>query len=138
MAVVLFSLVGIPPLSGFWPKLYLFEAGFMEDSPFFTGALIIGSFVTLYAIARLWAAVFWKDAPTDDQDRRAVFGVMDFVSWPRSKQALLVVPIAFLTGVSLYIGFAAEHIVLVVQHIANEMMDPSPYIQAVLGTTVTP
>lgn len=138
MAVVLFSLVGIPPLSGFWPKLYLFEAGFMEDSYFFIGALIIGSFVTLYAIARLWAAAFWKDAPGEDLDRRAVFGVMDFVSWSRSKQSLLVLPIAFLAGVSLYIGFAAEHIVLVVQHIANEMMDPSPYIQAVLGTNVTP
>ncbi len=134
MAIVLFSLVGIPPLSGFWPKIYLFEAGFMEGSYFFMAALIIGSFVTLFAIARLWSAVFWKSAPETNMDRREVFGSLDFLTWSRSKQALLVVPVILLAGVSLYIGLFAENIILVVERIAQEMINPTPYIQAVLGT----
>lgn len=133
MAIVLFSLVGIPPLSGFWPKIYLFEAGFMESSYFFMGALIIGSFVTLFAIARLWAAAFWKNASDEKINRREVVGALDFVTWSRSKQAYIVVPIVLLAVVSLYIGLFAENIIQVVEHIANEMMDPSPYIRAVLG-----
>lgn len=138
MAVVFFSLVGIPPLSGFWPKVYLFEAAFMENSYFFIAALIIGSFVTLYTIARIWVLAFWKEAPVGELDRRSVLGVMDFVSWPRPKQALLILPIVLLAAVSLYIGLAAEHIVMLVDHIAVEMMDPTPYIQAVLGTNYAP
>ena len=138
MAIVLFSLVGIPPLSGFWPKIYLFEGGFMEANYFFVGALIIGSFVTLYAIARLWVGAFWKDAPDEEIDRSAVFGVMDFVRWPRAKQSLLIIPIILLAVVSLYFGLFAEHIVVLVDHIAEEMIDPTPYIQAVLGKNYSP
>lgn len=137
MAVVLFSLVGIPPLSGFWPKIYLFEGGFEAKSYFYIGALVLGSLVTLFVVARLWAVVFWKDAP-EDFDRREVLGSMDFLAWGKGMQALLVVPIVLLALVSVYIGFAAEHIVLVVDRIATEMLDTSPYIQAVLGTDVLP
>lgn len=138
MAVVLFSLVGIPPLSGFWPKVYLFEGGFEAGSYVYIGALIVGSLVTLFVIARLWATVFWKNAPEEALDRRAVLGSMDFLAWSRGQQALLVVPIALLAAVSLYIGFGAEHVVLTVERIAEEMLDTRPYIEAVLGTDVLP
>src|SRR5690606_37670564 len=63
MAVVLFSFVGIPPLSGFWPKIRLFEAGFMTNQYLLIAAIIIGSFATLYVISVMWAKVFWKDQP---------------------------------------------------------------------------
>src|SRR5690606_7314616 len=115
IAVVFFSLVGIPPLSGFWPKIYLFEAGFEMGQYAYIGALIVGSFVTLYAIARVWAAVFWKDFPQQEFDHRAVLGTLDFVIWPKERQVMLVLPIGLLALVSLYIGFAAEHVVLVVE-----------------------
>lgn len=138
VAVVFFSLIGIPPLSGFWPKLYLFEGSFLESQYFYIGALIIGSFVTLFAIARIWSMVFWKDAPKEELDRRAVLGSQDFVRWSVSRRLFVVVPIALLAGVSLYIGLAAEHIVLTVDKIATEMMDPAPYIRAVLGVSVSP
>lgn len=138
IAVVFFSLVGIPPLSGFWPKIYLFEGGFQESQYLFIAALIVGSFVTLFAIARVWSKVFWKEGSKEEFDHRAVLGTLDFVSWPRAKQALLVIPIVLLACVSLYIGFAAEHIVLTVDRIATEMLDPAPYIRAVLGVDVSP
>lgn len=132
MAVVLFSLVGIPPLSGFWPKLYLFEGAFVNGNYYFIGALVIGSFVTLYAIARLWAAVFWKPKPQDDNEIESVSS-LDYVGWDLAKRTRAILPIVLLAIVSLYIGFGAEHIVVLVKRIAAEMMDPSIYIQAVLG-----
>lgn len=60
IALVLFSLVGIPPLSGFWPKILLFQEAFTQQQYFFVIALIIGSFVTMYVIANMWAQVFGK------------------------------------------------------------------------------
>jgi multicomponent Na+:H+ antiporter subunit D len=46
---------------------------------------------------------------------------------------LLVLPICFLAFTSLYIGLNAEMIIQVADRIANEMVDTSFYIEAVLG-----
>lgn len=128
MAIVLFSLVGIPPLSGFWPKIYLFDAGFTEGQYFLIGALIIGSFITLYAIAKLWAEVFWKNVPAEAAQEEDKFKTISGF-----KKSLLIVPIALLALISLYIGLGAENIILVAKRIAAEMMDTTPYIEAVMG-----
>ncbi len=131
IAIVLFSLAGVPPLSGFWPKLYLFEAGFDTSDYALIGAIIIGSFITLYVIAKMWAEVFWKNAPESNGIGE---GVIDsFVKQNLSKKIMLVAPIVFLAVVSLYIGLGAENVALVAKKIAAEMMDTTPYIEAVLG-----
>lgn len=127
IALVLFSLVGIPPLSGFWPKIYLIQAGYTAQNYLFIAGVIIGSFITLYVIAKLWAEVFWKTASDDPliQDN------FSDIEWYR--KALLVTPIVLLTGVTLYIGFNAEMIINISDKIAGELLDTSPYIEAVLG-----
>ena len=60
--IPLFSLVGIPPLSGFWPKINLIKAGFTGGNYITVAAIIFASFITLVIIAKMWAEVFWKDA----------------------------------------------------------------------------
>lgn len=127
IALVLFSLVGIPPLSGFWPKIYLFQEAFVDKQYFFIAALIIGSLVTMYVIAKMWADVFWKDVPN------GVVVEDKFHDQPLFKKILLVGPILILCSVTLYIGFNAENIITVVDRITNELLDTSPYIRTVLG-----
>lgn len=128
-ALVLFSLVGFPPLSGFWPKIFLFEASFFEQNYIFTVALILGSFATLYVIARLWIEVFWKPVPVEEESR---FG-KDFERFTKYGKIALILPIGFLLLFSLYIGFFAEHILILVKQISQQMLDTGPYIKAVLG-----
>lgn len=127
MALVLFSLVGIPPLSGFWPKIYLFEASFNANSYFFIGSLILASFITLYVIAKLWAEVFWKEASTTEPLSDSFKELSIF------KKTLLVLPVGMLAAVTLFIGLHAEFIIQVVDRISNELLNTSPYIKAVLG-----
>ncbi|MET3114323.1 multicomponent Na+:H+ antiporter subunit D [Pedobacter sp. CG_S7] len=127
IAIVLFSLAGIPPLSGFWPKIYLIEAAFDSKNYFFIISIIIGSFITLYVIAKLWSEVFWKDAAKDE-------GIVDsFKPLQFYKKVLLVLPIGILTLTTLYIGLNAEMIIKVADKISTEMLDTRPYIHAVLG-----
>lgn len=129
VAVVLFSLVGIPPLSGFWPKIHLFEGSFQANQYLFSGALIFGSFVTLYVIAKVWVEVFWKPVPVEESEH---FG-KDFEKFTNYGKLALMLPIILLAGTSLYIGFFAEHIYILVEQIVNQMTDTGPYIEAVLG-----
>lgn len=126
IAIVLFSLVGVPPLSGFWPKIYLFKASLISQQYVFIAALILGSLVTLYVIAKLWAEVFWKDAPKDV--------VFDNKFQPLSlfKKTLLVLPIGILAFVTLSFGLNAEAIAQTVERISNELINPSSYIKAVI------
>jgi len=131
MAIVFFSLVGIPPLSGFWPKINLFQAGFFAGDYLLIAAMIIASFVTLYVIAKMWTEVFWKTEPPLNPEEKVYIDGFTILK-PFSK-LLLVFPVIMLMMVSLYIGFGAENIMVISKHIAAQMMDTSPYIKAVLG-----
>ena len=128
VAVVLFSLVGIPPLSGFWPKIYLFQEAFKAENFPLLIMLILSSFVTLFVIARLWSEVFWKDSPkpiTEEMDHFAEFSLPGKIA--------LITPIVGLALVSLFIGLNASSVFKVAEKAAYEMKNPSVYIDAVLN-----
>lgn len=125
IALVLFSLVGIPPLSGFWPKIYLFEAAFTAETYFFIFGLLVASFVTLYLIARMWTEVFWKDLRQEEITDS--FGPLS-----AGKKTLFVLPIAILCGATLFVGLNVEFVIGVADRIANELLDTSGYVKAVL------
>lgn len=127
MAIILFSLAGIPPLSGFWPKIYLLQGAFENAHYFYAGALILGSFITLFVIAKFWSEVFWKKSPDPDtiEDKfKDLIGI---------RKIALILPICILAASSLYIGLNAEIIIQVADRISSEMLNTTPYIQAVLG-----
>jgi len=133
MFIPLFSLVGIPPLSGFWPKISLITASFNSESYWSLAAIIFASFITLVVIAKLWAEVFWKDAT--EIPKRPKFRYFHKIK--NIKRVQIIVPIVFLSIVSLYIGFGAEHIQTLSTRIASELMDNQQYIDAVLNTQIS-
>ncbi len=127
IALVLFSLVGIPPLSGFWPKIFLFKEAFNISEYAFVAALVLGSFVTLFVIARMWSEVFWKDVPSE-------VNIEDkYNPMPLARRILLVMPIALLAIATVFIGINAEVVVKLVDQIASQLVDTSSYVEAVLG-----
>ena len=127
IALILFSLVGIPPLSGFWPKIFLFKEAFNLEEYAFIAALVLGSFVTLFVIARMWSEVFWKDIPAgaEIEDK--------FEPMPLVRKILLVLPIGLLGAITIYVGLNAEVIVQLVDKISDQLIDTSAYVEAVLG-----
>lgn len=128
MAIPLFSLVGIPPLSGFWPKISLLIAAFDLKQYWALGAILLGSFLTLYVIGVLWIDVFWKQR----KQTEPLAGFAYFKDMNRKDKLSMLVPVVFLGAISLYIGFGAEPIQRLSQQIAEELMQPENYIRAVL------
>jgi multicomponent Na+:H+ antiporter subunit D len=129
IAVPLFSLVGVPPLSGFWPKIQLMQESFATSNYFLLGCIIFGSFVTLYVITRFWSEAFWKKKQS--LVRKPYIRYYD--QMPRGQKLLLIAPILFLALISLYIGLGAEIFFRLSHQIATELVDTSAYINAVLG-----
>jgi len=133
IAIPLFSLVGIPPLSGFWPKISLITAAFESENWWAIGAILFASLITLVIIAKVWANVVWKDNP--ELPERLNFRYYEKLTKEGKMQ--LVAPIVFLSLVSLYIGFGAEHVQQLSSRVASELMDSQQYIDAVFKPVKT-
>ena len=115
--IPVFSLAGVPPLSGFIGKLALLRATF-DASAYWTGAVILMvGVLTLVSMARLWDESFWKGAPHEDKA-------------PLNRLALI--PIAFLSAMTVAMTFAAEPLFWLAWRASEQLLHPQPYIDAVL------
>jgi multicomponent Na+:H+ antiporter subunit D len=60
------SLAGLPPLSGFFAKLSLIQAGLEVDSYWIVGVALAVSLLTLYSMNKIWTLAFWQPTPTTE------------------------------------------------------------------------
>lgn len=127
-AIIIFSLAGIPPLSGFWPKLPLISESLEAKNYLLVAAILFASFITLFVLAKMWAEVFWKNSPKPTSEDTDGFETINF-----THKLTLALPILFLTCITLYIGFGAESIARLSERIAHDLMNPQQYINALLG-----
>ena len=122
-----FSLAGVPPLSGFWGKLVLLQAGVdTKDYPVVAVALLV-SLLTLYSMTKIWNDVFWKNKP-EARERPLVDRAQRRASW-----TALILPIILLALLTLTIGLGAESLLALASKAAEQLMDPAQYISHVLG-----
>jgi multicomponent Na+:H+ antiporter subunit D len=117
------SLVGIPPLSGFFAKLSLVRAG-LETEQYVLVAIALGvSILTLFSMLKLWTEAFWKPAP-EDSGVKATLGA-NLQGW--------LFPIVFLAVITVLIGIGAGPLFRFALQAGEQLMNPSIYIQAVMG-----
>ncbi|MEM9983687.1 MAG: proton-conducting transporter membrane subunit, partial [Bacteroidota bacterium] len=91
MAIPLFALAGIPPLSGFWPKISLVLGTLNATHYALLGGILFGSFLTLVVVARMWAQAFWQDDEADQGET-----AQRWSSLSAQKKVLLLAPILLL------------------------------------------
>jgi len=118
-----FSLAGFPPLSGFWAKLVVIQAGLEAGSFAVVAVALAVGLLTIYSMTKIWQGAFWSAAPAGADLRGPV---------PR----LLYAPVIGLAVVTLVIGFWSGPFIALAEAAAAELLDPSRYIEAVLGTGV--
>ncbi len=119
-----FSLAGIPPLSGFWAKFILIKAGLDLQGWIIIGVALFVSLLTLFSMTKIWAEVFWKPDPAENPQ-------------PVKKDAAyysMLMPILFMTVLTLGISLYTEPFLQLANRAADQLLDPSLYINAVLGT----
>ena len=91
LAVFMFSLAGIPPLFGFWPKLLVFRAAVDAGLIALAVAAIIGTVVGAYYYLRIVKVMYFDDAATPfARVRQPVQGALIFLA------AIAVSPLGYL------------------------------------------
>jgi multicomponent Na+:H+ antiporter subunit D len=123
------SLSGIPPLSGFFAKLALVQAGLGAGQYGIVTTALGVSLLTLYSMIKIWNEVFWKPLPIPSsiQDNEGVLENRSRLS------PLLFLPISVMTLIIVLMGLMAEPVHILSIQVAEQLMDPSGYLQAVLG-----
>ncbi|RDI96336.1 Na+/H+ antiporter subunit D [Meiothermus sp. QL-1] len=116
-----FSLAGLPPFSGFWAKFTLAAAGLEAGQYAIVVVALLVGLLTLLSMGLVFAEAFWKEPP----ENRPAPG----------HPGGLVLPVALLALLSLGIGIWAEPLLALSQQAAQELLEPTPYIQAVLGVS---
>ncbi len=119
------SLVGLPPLSGFFGKLTIIQAGWHGFWWLSVIGLLTGG-LTLLSMLKIWSYAFWSPVPDPQPVRRAAAEVK------RLRAGYL--SIAMLVGVALFLGFAANPVYVIANHAGRQLIEPREYVEAVLGS----
>lgn len=61
--IAAFSLVGVPPSSGFWGKFLLVRESFAQERYVWGGVALAVGALTLYSMTKIWLEAFWKPHP---------------------------------------------------------------------------
>lgn len=122
------SLAGLPPLSGFFGKWALIKEGLNQRYYWLTGFAIATSLLTLLSMLKIWSYGFWSPAQGRHADHPEIR--------PRTIGGFAA--IAGLVAVALSMGLGANYYFRAAQIAAESLVNPQPYVTAVLGNTSLP
>jgi multicomponent Na+:H+ antiporter subunit D len=117
--VPIFSLAGVPPLSGFIAKLGIVTGAFQGPHSWVGVVALVVGLLTLVSMGRVWDEAFWKPSPT--------------ASAAAAPSAVMLAPIAALACLTIALSVAAEPVFAVSIRAAQQLLQPQHYVRAVLG-----
>jgi multicomponent Na+:H+ antiporter subunit D len=124
--IPLFSLAGIPPLSGFVAKVAVVAPMVGAGQYVLAAVALCVSLLTVLSMARLWEESFWKPAPMPTSS-----------SAPQPRLSLpIVAPIAFLVSLTIGLTALAGPVSRLTTRAAEQLLDRNAYVFAVLGEGV--
>ncbi len=121
------SIAGLPPMGGFIAKFVLFDAGLLGEYYLPVAIALLFAICTLFYMFRAWLLMFWGEKTVQDKHDT-------FKSHRMSNQ--MIYPIVLLAAIVVILGVYPEPLIALSTAIANELLDPQPYITAVLERSV--
>ena len=120
-----FSLAGFPPLSGFWAKFVLVQASIEAEGYVIAAVALAVGLLTIYSMTKIWLNAFWKARPAEAGPPP--------VPLSGAQRWFLLGPIAALAVMTVTIGLFVEPFYQLAERSADELLNPQPYVAAVLG-----
>ena len=87
--------------------------------------LVVG-LLTVFSMTKIWAEAFWKPHPAGETP---ALGLID-----PGQRLVLLLPVAALASLTVAIGLFPEPFVAFAKRAAGQLLEPSDYLRAVLGS----
>jgi multicomponent Na+:H+ antiporter subunit D len=113
------SLAGVPPLSGFVAKLMLIRGGLEQAEYGIVIVSVVVSFLTLFSMMKIFRYAFWGDSESPDLEEVGA--------------CARLAAVAILGAAGIVLGLGAYWAVPYAERAAEELLDKSMYVEAVLG-----
>ncbi|MEF2073188.1 proton-conducting transporter membrane subunit [Consotaella aegiceratis] len=135
--VFLLAVAGLPPFSGFWPKVMLIRATLAADLPWLAATVLVSGLILTIASGRVFALAFWRPAvdgaalalrspETGDPDHEDFNG-------PQPYHGTGLIPLLGLAAFVIAAGVSPEWLARLATGAAAGIIDPSAYIASVFG-----
>jgi multicomponent Na+:H+ antiporter subunit D len=116
------SVSGLPPFSGFWPKVVLVKASLDVGAWWLAGSILVTGLLTTIAVGRIWALAYWRPANAGALEQHAA---------AQSLPAGAMAALAGLVVLSVGAGLWPEPVLVLAQDAALGLIDPSAYVLSV-------
>ncbi|RDJ14398.1 Na+/H+ antiporter subunit D [Rhizobium grahamii] len=108
---------GLPPFSGFWPKVILVRASIDVGAWWLAAAILIGGFLLTVVFGRVFLLAYWRPAAAPQAAAS--------IGWRAG------LPLIILTALVVAFGILPEQLLEMAQAAATGLTDPTPYLQSV-------
>ena len=114
-----FSVAGLPPFSGFWPKAMLVSAALAGERWWLAAAILTSGFLITFAAGRIFLLAFWRSASEGA------------LSLPRAPARPALAVVVLLTLMSTAAGLWPEPVAAVSKAAAFAILEPEAYLRSV-------
>jgi multicomponent Na+:H+ antiporter subunit D len=125
-----FAVAGLPPFSGFWPKVILVDAALQTGHGWIAGAILVTGFLTTIAIGRVWIYAFWRGGAEGVADGSLTTFT---VPAPGMTGANVWIPLLVLLAFVILLGVQPEPMMQLAGKGAASLTDPLGYLRSVFG-----
>ncbi len=129
--VLVFAIAGLPPFSGFWPKVLITEAALEQGRWILAASVLLSGFLTTIAGGRAFALSFWRGGPLGMPDGTSDEAAL--ARLPAGETVWLLAPMAFLAALAVLIGLWPDTLMTLADASALALLDPSAYVRSVFG-----
>lgn len=130
--ILAFAISGLPPFSGFWPKLTLVQASLSGGNGWLAAAILVTGFVTTIAVGRIWVMSFWRGGPSGTPDGESMAREDMPLTDPADRRDMLF-PIIGLTVLVVALGFLPRPYLNIAAGGAGGLLYNNTYVESVLG-----
>ncbi|MDX3928835.1 MAG: Na+/H+ antiporter subunit D [Shinella sp.] len=117
--VLFFAVSGLPPFSGFWPKVMIAKAAIDIGAWWLAAVVLLTGFLTTIAVGRVWLLAYWRPQPAGGPAPVAMVSVS------------AILPLAALTALAVLFGVFPDMLLSKIQVAAAGLSEPSAYLRSV-------
>ena len=125
-----FSVAGLPPLSGFWPKVMLVKGALLPGAWWLAAAILVSALLTSMAAIRVWLFAFWRGGPEGTRDGAEAWKIEPYSGSGRLASGA---SIAILLVATVLLGVFPETLIRLSGEAAAGLTSPQGYVDAVFG-----